>query len=146
MFTHSLIFFFSLSVQRGWSFAFRRDVAGLIRRACVLASCMSEFHRRVLACDMPHMHASPPDMSPSSLTTQFHPCACESLGFAAMMGDHRVFLESARLGDWIATRAEPLARRGAGCREYAGWAAEGAGSSAHTSAKEPVVTSMKNCR
>jgi hypothetical protein len=63
--------------------------------------------------------------------------------FAAMMGDHRVVLESARLRDWIATRAEPLARSGAGCRECAGWAAEGAGSNTSTSAKKPSGAPMR---
>jgi hypothetical protein len=63
--------------------------------------------------------------------------------FAAMMSDHRVEVESARLGDWIATRVEPLARSGAGCRECAGWAAEGAGSNPSTSARKPSGAPMR---
>ena len=36
--------------------------------------------------------------------------------FEAMVSDHRVVRESAKLGDWNAKRAEPLARNGAGLR------------------------------
>ena len=60
-----------------------------------------------------------------------------SVVFATMLSKQHVGLVSARRGDWIATRVEPSARDGAGCRISAGQAAEGSGCNKTTSGATP---------
>jgi hypothetical protein len=60
-----------------------------------------------------------------------------SVVLATTLNNKHVGLASARRGDWIATRVEPSARGGAGCRISAGQAAEGSGCNKTTSGATP---------